>query len=85
MYVLSTGCQWRAIPKDLPARSTVNDYFALWAWDGTLDRIHHALYINAVNRRTARPARPPPSRQPKRKERRKRGAASTHMASMAAS
>ena len=22
MYVLSTGCQWRAMPKDLPARST---------------------------------------------------------------
>ena len=45
MYVLSTGCQWRAIPKDLPPRSTVHDYFYLWAWDGTLDRIHHALYV----------------------------------------
>jgi transposase len=22
MYVLSTGCQWRYIPKDLPPRST---------------------------------------------------------------
>ena len=30
MYVLSTGCQWRAIPKDLPPRSTVYDYFDLW-------------------------------------------------------
>src|SRR3954468_9580151 len=46
MYVLSTGCQWRAIPKDLPARSTVYDYFDLWSWDGTLDRIHHSLYVN---------------------------------------
>jgi transposase len=45
MYVLSTGCQWRAIPKDLPPRSTVNGYFALWDYDGTLDRIHHALYV----------------------------------------
>ncbi len=27
MYVLSTGCQWRYIPKDLPPRSTVNGYF----------------------------------------------------------
>src|ERR1700694_13852 len=45
MYVLSTGCQWRAIPKDLPPRSTVHDYFDLWAWDGTLDRIIHALYV----------------------------------------
>jgi transposase len=45
MYVLSTGCQWRAIPKDLPPRSTVNGYFSLWDYDGTLGRIHHALYV----------------------------------------
>jgi transposase len=45
MYVLSTGCQWRAVPKDLPPRSTLYDYFDLWSWDGTLERIHHALYV----------------------------------------
>src|ERR1700709_936871 len=45
MYVLSTGCQWRAIPKDLPPRSTVNGYFGLWDYDGTLDRIHHGLCV----------------------------------------
>jgi transposase len=45
MYILSTGCQWRAIPKDLPARSTLFDYLDLWSYDGTLDRIHHALYV----------------------------------------
>lgn len=45
MYVLSTGCQWRAIPKDLPPRSTVNFYFCRWQHDGTLDRLHHALYV----------------------------------------
>ena len=45
MYILSTGCQWRAIPKDLPPRSTVYDYFELWSWDGTLDRIHDTLYV----------------------------------------
>src|ERR1700735_4213345 len=44
MYVLSTGCQWRAIPKDLPPKSTVYDYFDRWTYDGTLQRIHHALY-----------------------------------------
>jgi transposase len=44
MYVLSTGCQWRAIPKDLPPKSSVYDYFDLWTYDGTLERIHHALY-----------------------------------------
>ncbi len=45
MYVLSTGCQWRAIPKDLPARSTVHGYLDLWDYDGTLKRLHHALYV----------------------------------------
>jgi transposase len=45
MYVLSTGYQWRAVPKDLPPRSTLFDYLNLWSWDGTLDRIHHALYV----------------------------------------
>jgi transposase len=45
MYILSTGCQWRAIPKDLPPRSTLYDYFDLWSWDGTLDLIHHVLYV----------------------------------------
>ena len=44
MYILSTGCQWRAIPKDLPPRSSVYDYFDLWTYDGTLERIHHTLY-----------------------------------------
>ena len=44
LYVLSTGCQWRAIPKDLPPRSTVHGYFDLWTWDGTLDRMHFTLY-----------------------------------------
>jgi transposase len=43
MYILSTGCQWQAIPKDLPARSTLYDYFDLWSWDGTLERIHCGL------------------------------------------
>jgi transposase len=45
MYVLSTGCQWRAIPKDLPPRSTINFYFCRWQHDGTLERLHHALYV----------------------------------------
>jgi len=45
MYVLSSGCQWRYVPKDLPPKSTLFGYFDLWNWDGTLDRIHHALYV----------------------------------------
>jgi transposase len=45
MYVLGTGCQWRYIPKDLPPRSTVHDYFTRWNYDGTIEKIHYALYV----------------------------------------
>jgi transposase len=57
MYILSTGCQWRALPKDLPPRSTVYGYFDLWRWDGTLDRLHHALYVRC-REQVAREASP---------------------------
>ena len=45
MYILGTGCQWAALPRDLPPRSTVNSYFLRWQHDRTLDRLHHALYV----------------------------------------
>jgi transposase len=45
MYILGSGCQWRDIPKDLPPRSTIHDYLDRWSYDGTLEDIHHALYI----------------------------------------
>ena len=50
-YVLSTGCQWQALPKDLPPKSTAHHYFGLWDWDGTLERVHHAL----LSRRASKP------------------------------
>lgn len=43
-YLLSTGCQWNALPKDLPPKTTVYDYFSLWRSDRTLLRLHQALY-----------------------------------------
>lgn len=45
MYVLSTGCQWRYLPKDLPPKSTVHGYLTRWNYDGTIEKIHHALYV----------------------------------------
>jgi transposase len=44
-YVLETGCQWRTLPKDLPAKSTVHGYFKLWQRGGTLERIRHELCV----------------------------------------
>ena len=39
-----------ALPKDLPPRSTVWDYLRRWDDDGTLERIHHALYVQCRER-----------------------------------
>ena len=56
-YLLWTGCQWQALPKDLPPKSTVHHYFKLWDWAGMLERIHHALY-GAVREQAGREASP---------------------------
>jgi transposase len=45
LYVLSTGCQWRALPKEFPPRSTIFYYFGRWEADGTLRRLHDTLYV----------------------------------------
>ena len=45
MYILSTGCQWRYLPKDFLPHGTVYNYFVWWQCDRVLDRIHHALYV----------------------------------------
>lgn len=44
-YILSTGCQWNALPKDLPPKSTAHDYFILLDRSGALQRMHDALYV----------------------------------------
>lgn len=43
LYVLTTGCQWRALGKDFPPRSTVQGYFYRWRDDGTWHCINRAL------------------------------------------
>jgi len=43
--------------KDLPPKSTAHHYFMLWDWDGTLERIHHTLYL-AVREQAGREASP---------------------------
>ena len=47
MYILSTGCQWRAIPKALPPRSTLFDYLDLWSYDGTLE-VQTTVEVNII-------------------------------------
>ena len=42
-YLNRSGCQWDMLPHDLPARSTVYEYFARWRDDGTRQAILDAL------------------------------------------
>lgn len=43
LYKVKTGCQWDALPHDLPNHHTVYYYFAWWSLDGTLDALLTAL------------------------------------------
>jgi len=47
LYMLATGCQWRALPKDFPPRSTVQYYFYLWRDQRIWRRINLALVRRA--------------------------------------
>ena len=42
-YQSRTGCQWRALPKDLPPWGTVAYYFYRFRNDGTWQALHDAL------------------------------------------
>lgn len=57
LYMASTGCQWRQLPKEFPAYSTVQAYFYRWSHDGTWIRINHAL-VMAARERCGRAASP---------------------------
>jgi putative transposase len=43
LYLNRSGCQWDMLPHDLPAKSTVYEYFAQWRDDGTWQAILDAL------------------------------------------
>jgi len=43
LYLNRSGCQWDMLPHDLPAKSTVYDYFAQWRDDGTWRKLMDAL------------------------------------------
>ena len=47
LYILATGCQWRALPKDFPPRSTVQYYFYCWRDQRIWRRINLALVRRA--------------------------------------
>lgn len=47
LYVLATGCQWRALPTDFPPRSTVQGYFYNWRDNGIWQQLMDRLVVQA--------------------------------------
>lgn len=47
LYIASTGCQWRMLPKDFPPCSTVQRYFYEWRAMRLWTRINHYLVMAA--------------------------------------
>jgi transposase len=57
LYILSTGCQWRALPKEFPPYSTVQRYFYAWRDTGRWQKIVTAL-VRRARRKLGRKPRP---------------------------
>lgn len=57
LYVLSTGCQWRALPREFPPYSTVQGYFYAWRDTGRWHRIVRVL-VRQARRQLGRKPQP---------------------------
>lgn len=45
LFLATSGCQWRQLPKEFPPMTTVQRYFYRWRDDGTWETINHALVV----------------------------------------
>ena len=61
MYVLSTGRQWRAIPKDLPPKSTSTTILICGPMTAHCSASTTRFMTSVVNKRNGKPVRVPPS------------------------
>jgi len=57
LYILATGCQWRALPKDFPPFTTVQHYFYDWRDARVWQRINRLL-VERVRRAAGRKRAP---------------------------
>ena len=56
-YLLRTGCQWRLLPREFPAWSTVYYYFRTWKNEGVWTLVQRSIY-EEVRKRAGRNACP---------------------------
>jgi transposase len=45
LYMLTTGCQWRQLPKEFPPFSTVQRFFYRWRDEGLWQKLNHDLLM----------------------------------------
>ncbi len=57
LYLASTGCQWRQLPKEFPPYTTVQGYFYAWSRDARLSGSTMLLLLPPARRPDARRAR----------------------------
>lgn len=59
LYLATSGCQWRMLPKDFSLLSTVQRYFYAWRDSGPWQTINHLLVMAArqIEGREASPSR----------------------------
>jgi len=57
LYMASTGCQWRQLPKEFPPYSTVQGYFYDWSRNRLFAAINHML-VMASREKAGREASP---------------------------
>src|SRR3954468_7212269 len=55
LFIASTGCQWRALPREFPPYSTVQGYFYAWRDTGRWQRIVCALGRQARRKLNRKP------------------------------
>lgn len=55
LFILSTGCQWRALPREFPPYSTVQGYFYTWRDTRRWHRIVRALVRQARRKLDRKP------------------------------
>lgn len=57
LYIASTGCLWRFLPREFPPFSTVQKYFYRWRDEGLLEIINHRL-VALAREKAGREAQP---------------------------
>ena len=45
LYIVTTGCQWRQLPRHFPPFTTVQGYFYRWIREGRWEAMNHILVI----------------------------------------